>query len=181
MQKKKNHSVLPVLFLLLGIAMEAYVAYLYYQECKLYPREFGWFKESRHGFLDWLRFYAPQYYPLVIIGILLFIGAVIADILIRNANMSKQSVYVVPNGEQGNVMYVPNTNQPETADFVYNQYDFQQVPSENMYMTQETIEQKNMDEELKKVQELKAYKELLDSGIINQEEFEKKKREILSL
>ena len=38
-------------------------------------------------------------------------------------------------------------------------------------------------EESKKdpIEEIKKYKELLDSGIINQEEFDKKKKELLNL
>lgn len=49
-------------------------------------------------------------------------------------------------------------------------------------LSKETEEEKDKSEkELLNVQKLKSYKELLDSGVITQEEFDKKKSELLDL
>lgn len=42
-------------------------------------------------------------------------------------------------------------------------------------------DQKKEEAELENAQKLKAYKDLLDSGVINQDEFDKKKSELLNL
>lgn len=41
--------------------------------------------------------------------------------------------------------------------------------------------EKESEQELQNIQKLKAYKELLDSGAISQEEFDKKKSELLNI
>lgn len=49
-------------------------------------------------------------------------------------------------------------------------------------LSKETEEEKDKSEkELLNIQKLKSYKDLLDSGVITQEEFDKKKSELLDL
>ena len=48
-------------------------------------------------------------------------------------------------------------------------------------LSKETEEKDKSEKELLNVQKLKSYKDLLDSGVITQEEFDKKKSELLDL
>lgn len=48
-------------------------------------------------------------------------------------------------------------------------------------MNDSSVEQKKKsDNELENLEKLKSYKELLDSGVITQEDFDKKKAELLN-
>lgn len=55
----------------------------------------------------------------------------------------------------------------------------QRAIQEENIKRQQKIEKEVSERELLNIQKLKAYKELLDSGVISQEEFDKKKAELL--
>lgn len=90
------------------------------------------------------------------------------------ANGQKPYLSYQPNGNP----YIPYQSQPGGNSYT----SYQASPSGNPYVTAQSQQAGNSGKKVQEeVEQLKAYKELLDSGVLTQEEFDAKKKEILGL
>ena len=99
----------------------------------------------------------------------------------RNIDLPIDSINSIEYVKQGGIISIATSSQRIRFEFVLNAKEISDVVNELLRERQSNHGQATVINSASSADELKKYKDLLDSGIITQEEFDAKKKQLLGL